>query len=275
MSAAASILIIEDNLANLELMTYLLRSFYYSAFTASDGASGLTLARTRSPDLIVCDIQLPVLDGFAVARELKLDPVLRTVPLVAVTAYAMVGDRDRMLAAGFDGYIAKPIAPETFVSQLEEYLLPAKRAALRPTPATCELAAESQPATSRGKVLLIDDLAANLELLQGLLIPLGYTTLACSSPADALALARRERPDLIITDIHLGLESGLALLQSVRADPILQSIPVALISASSPGRSRSRIPKGATANLTWDQEPAELVRAIGACIALQAPGGGG
>jgi two-component system cell cycle response regulator len=275
MSAAASILIIEDNLANLELMTYLLRSFYYSAFTAPDGASGLTLARTRSPDLIICDIQLPVLDGFAVARELKLDPVLRTVPLVAVTAYAMVGDRDRMLAAGFDGYIAKPIAPETFVSQLEEYLLPTKRASLRPTPATCELAAESQPATSRGKVLLIDDLAANLELLQGLLSPLGYTTLACSSPADALALARRERPDLILTDIHLGLESGLALLQSVRADPILQSIPVALISASSPGRSRSRIPQGATANLTWDQEPAELVRAIGACIALQAPGGGG
>jgi len=116
------ILVVEDNPANLELMTYLLHSFGYVALTAQDGLAGLELARTDAPDLIVCDVQLPGLDGFGVARELKLDPTLRTVPLVAVTAYAMVGDRDRMLAAGFDGYISKPIAPDRFVPELESFL---------------------------------------------------------------------------------------------------------------------------------------------------------
>ena len=74
------------------------------------------------PNLIICDVQLPVMDGLEVARHVKSDPVLRTIPLVAVTALAMVGDRDRVLAAGFDGYIAKPINPETFVRTRRDQL---------------------------------------------------------------------------------------------------------------------------------------------------------
>jgi CheY-like chemotaxis protein len=117
----ARILIIEDNPANLELMVYLLKAFGHVPVTARDGAEGLALAGER-PDLILCDIQLPDVDGWELARRMRADPALAAVPLVAVTALAMVGDRDRVLQAGFDGYLSKPIEPETFVSSVESFL---------------------------------------------------------------------------------------------------------------------------------------------------------
>src|SRR5438093_2638873 len=121
------ILIIEDNPANLELMTYLLKSFGHVPLTAQDGEEGLATARREKPELIVCDIQLPGLDGLGVARAIKAEAALRAVPLVAVTAFAMVGDREKVLASGFDGYISKPIDPETFVSHVAAFLRPDQR----------------------------------------------------------------------------------------------------------------------------------------------------
>ena len=120
----ARILIIEDNAASFEMMHYLLTHFGHEVLAAADGEAGLVLAREQSPDIIVCDIQLPKLDGFGVARHLKADDRLRHIPLVAITALAMVGDRERMLAAGFDGYMSKPIEPQAFVAQLETFLPP-------------------------------------------------------------------------------------------------------------------------------------------------------
>jgi two-component system, cell cycle response regulator len=116
------ILVIEDNPTNLDLMTYLLKAFGHTTATAMDGEAGVTEAQAQVPDLILCDLALPKLDGFGVAKRLKADPTLSRVPLVAVTASAMVGDRDKVIAAGFDGYISKPITPETFVSEVEAYL---------------------------------------------------------------------------------------------------------------------------------------------------------
>lgn len=123
----ACILVIEDNPDNLELMTYLLRAFGHTVTAAQDGAEGLSaVAADTPPDVIVCDVHLPKVDGYEVARQLKADPRLQRIPLLAVTALAMVGDRDKVLAAGFDGYLAKPIDPQVFVRQVEGYLpLPA------------------------------------------------------------------------------------------------------------------------------------------------------
>ena len=122
------ILIIEDNAANLALMTYLLRAYGYTPLVASEGDAGLRLARDELPDLIVCDVQLPNISGYDIARQIKAAPALRGIPLVAVTAFAMVGDREKVLAAGFDGYLSKPIEPETFVPELEAFLRPELRA---------------------------------------------------------------------------------------------------------------------------------------------------
>jgi len=118
------ILVIEDNPINLELMVYLLQAFDYQVFTAKDGNQGLDLAQGELPDLIICDVQLPGLDGYDVARCLKEEDKLNDIPLVAVTALAMVGDREKLLAAGFDYYISKPIQPEQFLASIQQVLTP-------------------------------------------------------------------------------------------------------------------------------------------------------
>jgi CheY-like chemotaxis protein len=119
---AVRVLLIEDNRPSLELMSYLLQAFGHTPLEACNGVEGLEAMRRERPDLVVCDIELPRLDGYSLAGRAKADPEIREIPLVAVTALAMVGDRDRAIRAGFDGYIAKPIEPETFVQEIERFL---------------------------------------------------------------------------------------------------------------------------------------------------------
>jgi CheY-like chemotaxis protein len=116
------ILVIEDNPVNLELMTDLLEAFGFTVLAARDGALAIGLVRQEKLDLIICDVQMPGMDGYEVAAYLKRDPMLRRIPLVAVTALAMVGDREKVLGAGFDGYIDKPISPELFKRQVEGFM---------------------------------------------------------------------------------------------------------------------------------------------------------
>lgn len=120
----ARILIVEDNAANRELMSYLLTAFGHRVFAAETAHDGIDLGGRLAPDLIVCDVQLADIDGFELARRFREEPITATVPLIAVTALAMSGDRERILAAGFDGYLTKPIDPEAFVRQLEAFLPP-------------------------------------------------------------------------------------------------------------------------------------------------------
>jgi two-component system cell cycle response regulator DivK len=116
------ILVIEDNEQNLYLTTFILEKHGYEAIQAREGGDGIRLAGQAKPDLILLDIQLPEMDGYQVAQALRSNPALVGVPIVAVTSYAMLGDRERILAAGCTGYIEKPINPDTFVDQIEAYL---------------------------------------------------------------------------------------------------------------------------------------------------------
>jgi CheY-like chemotaxis protein len=118
------VLLIEDNPENRYLLTFLLEQRGHEVVPAESGPQGLELAARVLPDLILLDIQLPGMDGHAVARALKTDPGLKHIPVVAVTSYAMVGDRERCLAAGAEGYIEKPINPDTFVAEIERFLTP-------------------------------------------------------------------------------------------------------------------------------------------------------
>ena len=116
------ILLIEDNPRNRYLVTYLLEHQGYEVIQAETGPAGLALAAATNPALILLDIQLPGMDGYAVARALRSDPRLAAIPIVAVTSYAMAGDRERCMEAGARGYIEKPINPETFVGEVERFL---------------------------------------------------------------------------------------------------------------------------------------------------------
>lgn len=116
------LLIIEDNPQNHYMMRFLLESHGFDIVVAEDGFSGIEAALKHVPAGILLDIQLPGMDGYAVATELQQHPQLAHVPIIAVTSYAMVGDREKILAAGATGYIEKPIDPERFAQQIETYL---------------------------------------------------------------------------------------------------------------------------------------------------------
>ena len=118
----ARILIIEDNEQNLYLETFILQKNGHEVIQARNGESGIALANQMAPDLILLDIQLPGMDGYSVAQQLRKKPVIATVPIIAVTSYAMTGDRERILEAGCTSYIEKPINPDTFHAEITQFL---------------------------------------------------------------------------------------------------------------------------------------------------------
>src|SRR6266851_9520105 len=161
----ARVLVVEDNPASLDLITYLLKAFGHTPLSARDGLEGIEIARREHPDLILCDIQLPGADGVEVCRQLKKDPALQDIPLVAVTAYAMVGDREKLLAEGFNGYLSKPINPQTFIDQVRPYLPPDK---FEPT-VSASTADRAPVEVTQGTLLVVDNSPVNIKLSRSIL----------------------------------------------------------------------------------------------------------
>ena len=116
------ILVVEDNEDNLYLIRFILEENGYEVIEARDGAEGVELAVNKKPDLILMDIQLPDIDGMEVTRRIRASEADSDIPIIALTSYAMVGDRDKALAAGCTGYIEKPINTETVMAEIKKYL---------------------------------------------------------------------------------------------------------------------------------------------------------
>lgn len=234
----ARILVIEDNQANIDLMVYLIEASGHSALVARNGEDGLQLVRQERPDLIVCDIQMPKLNGYEVARILKADPELQRIPLLAVTAFAMVGDREKAVSSGFDSYLSKPIDPETFIRELETFLDPVLGAAAAPQ--------QDAPLETRGngahpspRILVVDNDRTNLDLAASLLGLAGYTVDTNTDPDTAFASALAAKPDLIISDVCMPTSSGFEFIKKIKDDPGLRSIPfVFLTSTATDERAR-------------------------------------
>lgn len=117
-----TILVIEDNALNMKLVKSLLDIGKYSILAAEDAESGIQVARENHPDLILMDIQLPGMDGLTATKILKADQKVNAIPIVALTSHAMEGDEKKALAAGCDGYIAKPIDTKNFLATIGQYL---------------------------------------------------------------------------------------------------------------------------------------------------------
>jgi two-component system cell cycle response regulator DivK len=122
MTASPLVLIVEDNARNMKLARDLLAHAGYGTLEATTAEEALTLARSRRPDLILMDIQLPGMDGLEALAELRGDPATAAIPVVALTAFAMKNDRERLLAAGFDGYLEKPISVREFPDQVADVI---------------------------------------------------------------------------------------------------------------------------------------------------------
>lgn len=214
----ARILIIEDNPANVELMAFLLAAYGHTPVSAPDGARGVAAARAERPDLVACDVNLPGMNGFEVLATLKAEPRLAGVPVLAVTALAMAGDREKVLAAGFDGYISKPIEPESFVAELEAFLLPPDAPApSQATPPAAQAAQVEAPCEGQATILLVDDDPFMLAVLGEMLAGEPWRVLCAASGEEALALLAREPVEVILCDQSMPGMSGTEMLARAAA----------------------------------------------------------
>ncbi|HEY0501968.1 MAG TPA: response regulator [Lysobacter sp.] len=267
---AARILAIDDNPDNLELMRYLLEAFGYPALIARDGSSGVATTERERPDLVLCDVQLPDIDGYEVVRRIRGHPELSGLVIVAVTALAMVGDRAKVLAAGFNGYLSKPIDPTTFVRQVEAYLPPELRNATERSQSATRAAPAASNANGR-TILAVDNLRANLELAEGLFGGLGYQVVTASNAGQALEVARNLLPDLILSDVCMPHGNGYDLIDAVKADPQLRRIPFVFISSTFTNEEARRkgLAHGAEKYLFRPIEPQRLLEEVEACFRME------
>ena len=265
---AARMLIVEDNRANLDLMVYLLQAFGYSVEAAVDAFEALKHLDLHAPDLIICDVQLPGMDGYEFDRRIKARPELRDVPLVAVTALAMVDDRLKSRAAGFDGYLPKPISPETFVQEVEAFLPERLRSGSVPAASS----ASTSPAavrTTGPKVLVVDNRQINLDLATTILEHANYAVLTASGLHQALAVAREAVPDLIVSDVCMDDGDGYALLAAINNDDRLKHVPFIFLTSTmtSPSARERGLALGAARFLFRPLEPQKLLAEVQACLA--------
>lgn len=222
---------------------------------ALDGESGIAAVKRVRPQVVICDVQLPGISGYDVAAALKQDAETSGIPLVAVTAFAMVGDRERILRQGFDGYIAKPIEPTTFASQVEA------AARLGPGPAR---ASAGRARARSPRVLVVDNSAANLEVISGMLEPFGYQVMRARSGEEALTLAAADPPDIVLCDVHMPGMDGFAFIREVKSREGLRSVPCVFLSSGGDAEAYARQARalGASGFLSRPFEPRALLQTL-------------
>ena len=264
----ARILVIEDNPANLELMTYLLSAFGHVVLSAGDGETGIEAARRERPDLILCDVLLPGLDGYAVARQIRRHAELAATPIVAVSALATEGDRTKGLAAGFDGYIAKPIDPETFVAEADGYLRAEQRGAFPRERHAPPAVGPELSQLIKATLVVVDDSPTNRDLIYQTLAPFGYRVWLASSVQAGWELLAKAIPDMILSDLHMPGEDGFNFIRRVKADPRLAGVPFVFISSSiwGEGDREKAMELGVSRFLLRPIEPQALVNEVVGCL---------
>jgi two-component system cell cycle response regulator len=202
-----------------------------------------------------------------VAQQAKQSNALHGIPLIAVTAFARTSDRAEAFAAGFDGYLAKPIDPEAFVHQLEAFLSPEMRL---PSPAPARPTTNPPVKTdANGRtILVVDDLQANLDMLASLLEYSGYKAVTARNPKDALRLAQQIRPALILSDVCMSEASGYDLIREIKNDCRLSAIPFVFTTSTATTEKERKygLALGAAKFLFRPVEPQQLLREIEECL---------
>jgi len=253
-------------------MVYLLTAFGHEAIQAHDGEEGIAAARRERPDLVLLDIHMPRMDGYEVAKHLRQDSDLRKTPLVAVAALAMVGDREKILNSGFDGYIAKPVDPERFSTEVQRYLGAADKSSetlvRREIASSGEEVSECAMSGKLALVLFVDNTQTNIDLVRSILEPSGYEVATARSAADGLHLARQRLPDLIVSDVHMPQHDGYDFMRMVQEDASLSKVPFVFLSSSvwSLQEQQRALLRGARKFISRPIEPEALLSQLRECL---------
>ena len=212
------VLIVDDAPANLKLARVALESADFEVHTANDGSEALALLPRIAPDLILMDLQMPGLDGYELTRRIKAQPERQHIRIVAVTAYAMKGDRERALEAGCDGYITKPLDPILLPGLVASHI-----GGPAPEPSVAPLA-------SQGVILVVEDNPTSRKLIRVALESEGYEVSEAAEAREALAFLEGQRPALILQDLVLPDLDGLELVQRIRGLPNGRGVPILCLS---------------------------------------------
>lgn len=243
MMKVRSILVIEDDPLNRKLVHALLSFGGYNVLEAPTAEEGIALAREKLPDCILMDIRLPGMDGLSATRELKQDPALRGIPVIALTAYAMIGDEAKAIEAGCDAYVTKPIESARFMEMIHSLLQ-------RTTPA----------ATGNGRVLIVDDEPVVVTFLSTQLRNAGWETAEASGGEEAIRMAQEKPPDLILMDVLMPGVNGYEATRRLKSDSRTAGIPIILVTGLSGIEDKlSGLNAGADEFLSKPVSTAELI----------------
>lgn len=301
---AARVLIIEDNQANMDLMSYLLNAFGHVPLCAFDGVQGVETALRERPDLVICDIHLPRLDGYGVVGRLKADPATMSIPVLAASALPVTDGGAALRAAGFDGHLPKSLEPDTLIPSLERYL-PAALRSTRSVPAVdheqprpqeqgrsharehttfppdslCAVdaahgggalaAGAGEGSAPRARILLLDAAPDDCGLVASVLAHFGYALKVAVSSEQAVYCARQQF-DLILCDIDTAQPRHAAFLpEALRHWP---GVPLVLIRSAQEDPVDALLPPGTRPALVLAHplEPQQLADALQQCLDMLA-----
>jgi two-component system cell cycle response regulator len=254
------VLVIEDNEKNLKLFRALLEAHDHRVLEARDAESALACLKQDKPDLILMDIQLPGMDGYEATCKLKQDPDVRDIPVLALTAYAMQGDREKALAAGCDGYISKPIDIQGFLDQISLFLDEKVRE---------EIFQARKLPPYRKRILIVDDEPRNLRLLSAMISD-KFNVIAAESGEEALDKAASEHPDVILLDVMMPGMDGFEVAQRLKSDAVLKNIPIIMVTALTDKENKiAGLASGAEEYLNKPVRRVELLTRINSMLRLR------
>ncbi|MGY4829085.1 response regulator [Sphaerotilaceae bacterium SBD11-9] len=210
----ANILVVDDNALNRKLVCDLLEMEGFSVTPCVDAEDALAkLAHSAVPDLILMDIALPGMDGLTLTRQLRSDARYAQMPIVALTAFAMKGDKQKALDAGCSGYIAKPIDTRRLPNQVRDYL------------------AESRVTDSGLRIMIVEDHRIDLKLAGESARLSGHVVLSNTTAEQAIASLDQGHPDVVLLDLNLPGMDGLAFVRRIKTDPQTRHLPVVAVTA--------------------------------------------
>ncbi len=256
-----SVLVVEDNANNMKLFRDLLQFNGYTVLEAETAEKGLQILDSEKPGLILMDIQLPDQDGLSATRTIKQNPDLKDIPVLALTAYAMEGDKDRCLEAGCDGYISKPIETASFIRMVNEHMSHGGDSDAEPLRA---------PKPYRHKLLIVDDEPMNLKLLEAMIPGESYELIRANNGAEALEKAAEIVPDVILLDIMMPDIDGLEVTKRLKDNNRLKAIPIILVTALDGNESKIKgLNAGAEEFLHKPVRAVELLARINSMLKLK------